>query len=196
MKDIHKGSLSPECNLHICLQKPPRTMKWKPSAALLHIHSHLPKLFPPSPSPPVLPVMSVFLSWARCVNNSTHLPVRLPWQLQVGELAQRERHWGVLFTVFLWSASVGEHNGVVLNPHMQNRLLWAARKHFPIRFLCSCIFHERSFQNIQFVLLTDRCIIHELRLRLSFSFLGVDGSAFFYWAFCRNKDIKSILLQA
>lgn len=55
MKDIHKGSLSPECNLHICLQKPPRTMKWKPSAALLHIHSHLPKLFPPSPSPPSSP---------------------------------------------------------------------------------------------------------------------------------------------
>lgn len=48
MKDIDEGSLSPECNLHFCLQKPSKTMKWKGSAASFHLPSHLPKLFPPS----------------------------------------------------------------------------------------------------------------------------------------------------
>lgn len=180
MKDIDEGSLSPECDLHF------KNNEVETSSCFTYTPSHLPKLFPPSLSP------SFSLSWARCVNNSACLPVRLLWQLQVGELAQRERRRGVLFTAFLWSASVGEHNGVVLNPQMQSRLMWAAWKHFPIRIRCSCIFHECSFQNIQFSLMSERCIIHELMLQCCF-FLILGNCAVFFWLdFWKNKDMKSI----
>lgn len=124
--------------------------------------------FPRLACPPPPHIMSFSMSWWRCVNNSARLPVCLLWQLQVGELAQREWRWGVLFTAFLWSASVGEHNGIVLNPQMQNRLLWAVCKHFPIWDRYSCIFHKCSFQHIQLLLLSQRYIIHELGLILRF----------------------------
>ena len=55
----------------------------------------------------------------------------------------------------------------------------------PFVFFCSCIFHEGSFQNIQFVLLTERCIIHE---RLCFSFFwGWIGLPFSIGLFVRTK---------
>lgn len=159
--------------------------QWGGNLELFHEHT----LSPPQTLSTFPVSLSFSLSRARCVNNSARLPARLLWQLQVGELAQRERRRGVLFTAFLWSASVGEHNGVVLNPQMQNRLVWAAWKHFPIRSRCSCIFHECSFQNIQFSLMSERCIIHELMLQCCFFYFRKLRCVFLVRL---NKDMKSI----
>lgn len=135
-------------------------MKWKPSAASLNspnsfylsvsVLSSTPPLylcliFPPCHGRGVLIIQPVSL---RVCCDSCR------WENSHGESDVQ----GFLFAAFLRSASVREHNGVVLNPQMQNRLPWAARKHFPIReFVVHAYFTSAISKNI---VILDDCQMH------------------------------------
>lgn len=71
---------------------------------------HLPGRFPPS------------LSWVRWSNNSC---LSCRWRVCTEKATLKG-----LFMVFLWSASAGEHNGLVLNCQTQSTLLGVACRHF------------------------------------------------------------------
>lgn len=106
-KETLEGALSPESKEQSMssntLRKKAETF---PTSSPPH---HLPGHFPPS------------LSWVRWSNNSC---LSCRWRVCTEKATLKG-----LFMVFLWSASAGEHNGLVLNCQTQSTLLGVACRH-------------------------------------------------------------------
>lgn len=106
--------------------------------------------------------MSFSLSWARRVNNSARLSVWLLWQLQVGELARREREREratlrgfcsrLSCEALQWENTMGSCWTLRCRTDYSEQSVSTS----PFRVGCSCIFHKCSFQHIQLLLLSEK----------------------------------------